>query len=435
MPDQKLVQTFSPVRTAAWRWRVAWLLMFALFLNYSTRAVVTQNAAEVQTLLNIDEAGYGELISWFGFGFAFGAPFFGVLADKISVRWLYPAIVLTWSILGASRAWITDPRQYVICQGLLGFLLAGHWPCALRTTQRLFDPASRTMGNSILQSGASIGSILTPLLIAAVFIWHASQWRSVFLIVGGVGAIWILLWLLTVTDEDLRQPVIGTPQAGEDQSPRQIQEIPFWHLFFTRRWWLLIVTVISINLVWQFVSGWMPNTLQKHKNYDHLFVQYFSSSYYICTFVGSMITGWLAGWLPSVGWSITRSRLVVFGICGVLTAFAVPAAFLPAGNTMLACYLLVACGSLGLFPIYYSLNQDLSAKHQGKVGGLLSFISWLGVFMMNRQVGKLSQLDPRWGAWIFAGLGVAPLVALVLLSLFWNNAKLPGQRSEQSPPT
>lgn len=425
MPEIEPVVAAHPVRSAAWRWNVAWILMFALVLNYSTRAVVTQNPANVQKILNVDEEGYSELLRWFGFGFAFGAPFFGVLADRISVRWLYPLIVLAWSILGMSRAWITDPHQYVVCQGLLGFLLAGHWPCALRTTQRLFDPAQRTMGNSILQSGASIGSILTPLLIATVLIWNAQQWRSVFLIVGACGAIWIVLWLMTVTDADLRQTVAATPGIQDIQEPRPLEEIPFWHLFLTRRWWLLIVTVVSINLVWQFLSGWMPNTLEKHKGYSSLFVQYFSSMYYALTFICSLITSWLTSWLAARGWAITRARLVVFGICGFLTAFSVPAAFLPAGPAMLACYLVVACGSLGLFPIYYSLNQDLSARHQGKVGGLLSFISWLGVFVMMQQVGKLSKLDPQWGSWIFAGLGVAPLVALVLLSLFWNNAKAP----------
>src|SRR5437867_3057162 len=73
-----------------------------------------------------------------------------------------------------------------LCRALLGLAEAANWPCALRTTQRILPPGERTLGNSILQSGAAFGAILTPLLCIGVINW-TGDWRYVFWVIGGLG--------------------------------------------------------------------------------------------------------------------------------------------------------------------------------------------------------------------------------------------------------
>lgn len=412
-----------PDRPANWQWRVAVILMLALVLNYSNRLMISQNSLQIQQEYRTDSAGYGLLNSRYSLGFAFGGLIFGILADWISIRWLYPAVVLIWSGIGAYRGHTSTLEEMANCQFIMGLFLAGHWPCALRTTQRLFDPARRTFGNTVLQSGASVGNVLTPLMVAALLLWDQSRWRLGFDIVGVFGLVWAVVWFYTVTEADLRKPVLQTATSSTAQGEVAVvlQEQPFWRLFLTRRWWLLLFTVISINTIWHYMAVWVPDILQKQPyGYSTLFVQYFTATFYAGTFIGSMVTGWLTARLPLWGWSVTRARLFVFGLGGLLTAFAVPGAFLPAGNAKLCCLLIVSLGSLGLFPIYYSLNQELSAKHQGKVGGLLSFCSWILVSRMQAEIGVLAKTNPDCHTWFMAGFSLLPLVALALLLLWWR---------------
>ena len=84
--------------------------------------------------------------------------------------------------------------------------------------------------------------------------------------------------------------------------------------------------------------------------------------------------------------------------------------------------LVIGFASLGLFPIYYSLNQELSAKNQGKVGGSLGFTTWVVLYFFHPWIGQIMDHNPSLRPYIFASVGLLPLVASVLLVFLWNQS-------------
>jgi ACS family hexuronate transporter-like MFS transporter len=223
--------TASP-RRPAWKWWVCGLLLLATMLNYMDRLTLNLTGTLVMRSFALNERHYGQLESAFAFAFALGSITFGWLADRINVRWLYPAALLAWSAAGFATGLVESFAALLMCRFCLGLFEGSNWPCALRTTQRILPPAQRAMGNSILQSGAAVGAVVTPLLVGALVVdngaWFVpliasggvgvatqlpvdGSWRLVFLAVGGVGLTWVLLWLPSVRSADL---VLPPPQPG-----------------------------------------------------------------------------------------------------------------------------------------------------------------------------------------------------------------------------
>jgi MFS transporter, ACS family, hexuronate transporter len=417
MPDND-----SRERAGAWTWLICGILFLATFVNYANRVVVTQKSFEIKDAFQTDDDGYGKAEGRFGYGFACGGLVFGILADWISIRWLYPAVVLAWSVAGAASGQVATLEQFGTCRFLLGLFEAGHWPCALRMTQRTFLPHERTRANGILQSGASAGQVLVPLMLVAMHAWDSSGWRLSCWLMAVLGLPWAILWFVSVREHDVRRPVVQTDErAAGPGAARQIEEVPLWRVFVSRRWWLLLLTVVCINVPWHLIRVWLPNTLKgKEYNYPEEFVDYFTSMYYVSTFFGSLAGGWIIAWLSRSGWNVHRARLLTFAGFSLLVAGLIPAAFQPRGTLLLGLLLIVAFGTLGVAPIYYSLNQEVSGRNQGKVGGSLSFLLWLILGAMQGAVGTSLKADPSIRPYLFAAVGVLPLIACAALTLFWG---------------
>ena len=66
----------------------------------------------------------------------------------------------------------------------------------------ILTDSQRPLGNSILQSGASFGAVLTPLVIEAIRAAGAA-WQAPFFVIGVIGLIWVPVWLALVRTGDL----------------------------------------------------------------------------------------------------------------------------------------------------------------------------------------------------------------------------------------
>src|SRR5947209_1661351 len=167
-------------RGTAWKWWICGLLLLATMINYMDRLTLNQTAKRVMEEVGFDERGYADLESAFAYAFSLGAILTGWLADRVNLRWLYPAALFAWSLAGFATGLVPGFFGLLACRFVLGLAEAGHWPCALRTTQRILSPSERSLGNSLLQSGAALGAVLTPLLILTLPTGPGT-WRYAFL--------------------------------------------------------------------------------------------------------------------------------------------------------------------------------------------------------------------------------------------------------------
>lgn len=438
-------------RPPAWKWAICGLLFLATMLMYMDRQTLAESIKRIMTELHLDETHYGQMEKAFGLSFAVGAIVLGLIADRVSVRWLYPAVLTCWSLAGVATAygdaigqhvvrlfpWLLDAQQasspdYVVsrtaflgmyaCRIALGFFEAGHWPCALITTQRILLARDRTFGNGLLQSGASVGAVLTPIVIYFVVTEQVGSWRLAFQSIGFIGLIWIVPWLLLVRDRDLRRPAESAPSpAVEAADSVAVAGGPATPLSVTiRRFAVLLAIVIPINLTWQFFRAWMPLILTQ-REYSDQFIPWFRAAYFLVADVGCIAAGALSKHLAQHrGWSPHAARSLAFVVCAVLTTSSMLAGILPRGGLLLASFLVIGFGSLGLFPPYYSLTQEISRRNQGLVTGSLGCITWIASSYMQEWVGNTVKATGSYGAALFFA-GWVPLVGCAAL-LFWGRS-------------
>ena len=389
------------------------LLLLATMINYMDRQTLSNLSQRITQQFDMSNAQYGMLELVFGIAFAVGSLVFGWLADRISVRWLYPAILVAWSLVGMATGLTSTFSSMLVCRGLLGFFESGHWPCALIVTQSVLTRGGRVMGNSILQSGASLGAIITPIIIRLMVAGDtaADAWRSPFFVVGGVGLIWAVAWMLVIGRDDLRvQRSSEAPQATSNW---------VWQLLGDRRFWALAVMVVSINTSWQLIRHWLPKFLQVGRGYTEEQALYFNSTYFIATDVGCILAGLVGLWLVRRGWDVHRSRVAVFFGCAALAGLTTLAAVLPAGVWLLITLLLVAAGTLGVFPCYYSFTQELSRQHMGKLTGMLSFVGWMAASPVQPLFGQAVDQTGSFDLGM-ALVGWSPMLGLLLFLALWR---------------
>ena len=483
-------------RLSNWKWYVCGMLLLALVLNYMDRQTLSLTITAIEQEIHTNNTQYGRLEKGFGFAFAVGSLFFGLLADRLSVKWLYPLVLVGWSAAGLATGfadrmggWVlplvapwcdvdkltltSDPEVsraylgFLVCRITLGFFEAGQWPCALVTTQRMLAASDRPFGNSILQSGASIGAILTPLVVglfappilatditaaaatnvatatsivtsaisasswttaaatvattaAAALADHVGWWRSPYVVIGCLGILWIGPWLWLVRGMNLSRPAA---EITTNETAAASRGSALWNrrLSVARRFLALAVVVVVINMTWQYFRVWLPKMLEQFYGYRPNQVRWFVTAYYIATDVGCIAAGWSVKWLAARDWNVHRARMVTFSICAALTALSTVASQLAAGPLLLVVFLVIGFGALGLFPNYYSFTQELSGRHQGIIGGSLGFLTWVVTSDMQERVGKVIDNTHSYTQTTFY-IGLLPLLGCAALWLLWGRA-------------
>ena len=412
----------TPERVALRTWAILGLLLLATMLMYMDRQALAQQKTEILETLRLTNEDYGRLELGFGLAFAIGGILTGFIADRISPRWLYPAVLLGWSTVGFATGWVTSYRELFVCRVLLGFFEAGHWPCALVTAQRLLARNDRPLGNSILQSGASLGAIATPIVVLLLASNAADSWRLPFRVIGSLGVIWVIAWLVAIRprDLDLDSSALPALDPGNEMALLKGESaVSGASGIFARRFLALAIVVITINLCWQYFRAWMPGMLREQYAYSQRDVQYFSIAYYVATDVGCLAIGFLIKWLTTRGISVHGARMATFLACSLLTSLCMVAAFLPASWLLLFTLLLIGFGSLGQFPIYYALSQELSARRMGKITGALSFLTWTATGLAQQPIGQWIDRTHSYSQVTFIA-GLVPLIGFLALLLLWD---------------
>ena len=387
-----------------YRWVVVTLLFFATTINYLDRQVIGLLKDNLAKDFNWSEKDYSRIVMAFSTAYAIALLIFGRLIDRIGTRLGYAISIIIWSIAAMCHALATGTLGFAFARTALGLGEAGNFPAAVKSVAEWFPKKDRAFATGIFNSGTNVAAIAGPPLIAWIFSMYG--WQKAFLWTGALGFIWLIFWWW-LYDIPTRQKRLS---AGEfdyiHSDPGEItsgQEQPSgWSdLFRLRQTWAIILGKFLTDPVWWFYLFWIPsyfNTIY-HLNLTKSAIHV--STVYVVASFGSILGGYLSGWLINKGLPIYKARKISMFIfaCCVIPIFFVrytvsiwPAVWLIS---------LAAAAHQAWSATIYTLAGDMFPKQQissvigiggmaGSVGGIL-FPLLIGILLDHfKLIGLLS---------------------------------------------
>lgn len=478
-PDEASAPAAAP-GVGGWAWGICWLMFASTVLNYMDRQTITLLREPIRAEFHLDDEGFGWVMSAFLLTYAFCQLPAGYLVDRWGVRRTYAGAVTWWSLAGVTTAYSPTLGSLMLLRALLGVGESFNWPCALRATGLILPPSERSLGNGIFNSGAAVGAVITPLIVTPLTLRFG--WRMTFVVVGSLGFLWVVVWLLALTGErgsrlahadrpkpppadDFDVPIgsmsravgalflgvlasalllalsavrLGAPavwwaiawvMAGFLLVARVVPEKSLagtgWAeglgaVVRLRRFWVLVAVSVSINVCWHFLVAWLPSYLKTDRGMTFLTGGLLSAVPFLAADVGNLGGGALSRALATAGSTPARSRLLVMTACTLLITGGAWVGIVRSNTLVLVLLAVMAMATAAFMANYFAFAQEVSSRHTGLIVGILGGLGNLAAAGLIPLAGKVKDATGGFGP-VFVLVGLVPFVGLGALTLGWGS--------------
>ncbi len=240
--------------------RTAWiavaLLMPVALLNYLDRQLIATMQKSIMAGVSGFEGGdrmekWGHMLAWFKWTYALASPLAGLVADRLSRRWIICASLFIWSADTWATSLVSTYDQLVVTRAVMGLSEAFYIPAALALIADHHAGATRSRAVGLHQVGIYAGVMLGSLGGFAADDPDIG-WAASFAFLGGLGVLYAApLFLL------LREARHETEREKAPPS-RSVRE-----LLGDRNFLLLLAYFTLPAMAGWVVRDWMPSVLQK----------------------------------------------------------------------------------------------------------------------------------------------------------------------------
>lgn len=389
-------------------WVVVALLWVVALLNYMDRQMLStmQDAMKVDIVeLNKAEA-FGALMAIFLWIYGFMSPVAGMIADRVSRKWLVVGSLFVWSGVTYLMGYADTFQELYWLRAIMGVSEALYIPSALSLIADWHQGKSRSLAIGIHMTGLYVGQAIGGFgaTVAAMFSWHSTfHWFGII----GIAYSVILVFLLRENPAHTKKQEV-VPETGKVQKPSLFSGLSI--LFSTWAFWIILFYFAAPSFPGWATKNWLPTLFAGSLDIPMSEAGPLST----ITIAFSSFVGVIAGGILSDRWVQRNIRGRVYtGAIGL--GLTIPALILLGfGHSLVA---VVGAGLLfgvgfGIFdannmPI---LCQFVSAKYRGTAYGIMNMT---GVFA-GAAVTKLL------GTWTDSGdlgEGFAMLSIIVLIAL------------------
>lgn len=373
------------------------LVTIATMLNYLDRSVMSVAKPPMADELQISAATMGFIFSAFSWTYAFAQIPGGALLDRLGVRLTYAGSLILWSLATFAHGLMSSVAGLFSMRLALGLAEAPCYPSNSRILNNWFPQTERARATGVYSVGQYVGvGFMLPVLVWVVASWG---WRSLFFIVGGLGAVYgLVFWLLYRDPQHSRrlseaEHKLITEGGGLTETTNRV---PFTlanigRLLSKRQILGASIGQFCGNSTLVFFLTWFPSYLAEERHMDWIKSGFAASLPYIAASVGVLFGGYVSDRIIRRTGSATLGRKLPI-VAGLLMCSTMIAANYVSDNNVVIVIMSIAFFGQGMVNLGWTLISDVAPRSMiGLTGGVFNLCANLAGIITPIVVGLVVQ--------------------------------------------
>jgi len=399
------------------RWMICLMLFVVTVSNYIDRQALSIIAPVISAQFHFTTYDIATIVNAFLIAYTCGQCFAGAFMDWIGSRRGFTILVILWSAASLLTSLSRSVASFGLFRFFLGLSESGNFAGGIKVVAEWFPTKERSTAAGLFISGASIGAIVTPPVVAFLVLHFG--WQLAFVLIGVPGFIWVFWWRATYAPLQSSSRVSEAErayiQSGQDR-PHSSRKLGLRSLSFLKHrlfWGVFLGRFVEEPASWFYLT-WLPFYLKQFRGISLIDIGYLLILPFFTLDIGYMGGGWISSNLMRSGWSLDRARKAVMLVSALCMVSAIPAVF--AGST-LTFVLLVSIATLGhgsWAANIMTLPSDMVPHGMvGTVYGITAFGGGLSSIMFMQVTGKLVDMQRSFDT-VFIVAGILPLLAAIV---------------------
>jgi ACS family hexuronate transporter-like MFS transporter len=254
------------------RWWIVGLICLGTIINYLARNSLAVLAPVLQTKLSFSTQEYSYVVAAFQVGYTVMQSVCGYILDFLGLKLGSALFAVLWSGANLLHALAGGWGSLAFFRGLLGLSEAAAIPAGIKAISEWFPAKERSVAVGYFNAGTSLGALLAPPLVIWVLV--QSSWQMAFIVTGGLGFIFALLWWLFYRTPrnhwllgDWERDYILAGQESKTKSEGR-KPPPVLEIISSARFWGIAIPRFLAEPAWQTFNFWIPLYLanERHMN-------------------------------------------------------------------------------------------------------------------------------------------------------------------------
>ncbi len=422
---------------AARRTRVRWLIILLLFIittiNYADRATFSIAGQSASKELGLDPVAMGYILSAFAWAYVLGQIPGGALLDRFGSKKIYTAALVLWSgftLLQGFAGVFTGLAAAVALfamRFMVGLAESPSFPANARIVAAWFPGPERGTASAIFNSAQYFSLVAFAPLMG--WLAHTFGWRSVFVVMGGVGVV-AALFFVRMIHSPVDHPAINKAEfdyieAGgglvrmEDRNAANGAAFTWANVKQVLGSRMLLGVYLGqycINVLTYFFVTWFPIYLVKERGLSIMQAGFTAALPALCGFAGGILGGMISDGLLKKTGSLDIARKTPL-LLGMMLATSIIACNYVEQEWLVIVIMALAFFGKGVASLGWAVVADTSPKEMaGVTGGIFNTFGNIAGIVTPIVIGYIVKGTGSFdGALIFVGVHCLITIAAYFL--------------------